>query len=324
LKMAKHSEARAVVVSGKIYRGLLMLYPAEHRREYGALMAQLFQDQCRDARRAAGGWALTLLWLRTAIDLAKSLPLEHWRDFKQRRTMFNKIVLAFRGNALMTFLGLFSAVFVVVLGVSIAMALMTPEQYASKARIRVVSPAKLGVLRTPGDAQRRLLMVSPEDSFVQHQVEAMRSDAVLGRVAKELNLAQAWGADSAGAALGEADTINRLRGMVDLQPGGKAQLIDVRVRSTESVEAASIANALVRAYREVSMEQQSSAAGTPAQRLVEIVETAMPSGRPFAPNKPLTVFLGFFGGTFLALAIGGVGAVVVLLKRRKSPPIAMA
>ena len=35
---------RVLSISDRIYRMLLVVYPAEHRREYGSLMAQAFCD----------------------------------------------------------------------------------------------------------------------------------------------------------------------------------------------------------------------------------------------------------------------------------------
>ncbi len=64
-------------VSGKIYGALLVMYPAQHRREYGALMVQVFRDQCRDAKRQGGLLGFILLWINTLIDLATSAIQEH-------------------------------------------------------------------------------------------------------------------------------------------------------------------------------------------------------------------------------------------------------
>ncbi len=62
-----------------IYRRLLLLYPRSHRREYGALMAQLFQDQCRDlpAREDGSRRGLARLWGKTLLDLVCTAFYEH-------------------------------------------------------------------------------------------------------------------------------------------------------------------------------------------------------------------------------------------------------
>jgi hypothetical protein len=50
------------------YCALLYLYPPRFRREYGAEMAQLFNDLCRDARRRNGTWGVMNLFVRAVFD----------------------------------------------------------------------------------------------------------------------------------------------------------------------------------------------------------------------------------------------------------------
>lgn len=64
----------------RAYRGLLRLYPSWFRERYSDEMVQLFSDQLRDARAAAGrpaGTATT--WIRTLGDLAVTAVSEHAR-----------------------------------------------------------------------------------------------------------------------------------------------------------------------------------------------------------------------------------------------------
>jgi len=67
---------RILAISDAIYRKLLRLYPRAHREEYGALMAQLFRDQYRDAYREGRVPGILRLWRRTLSDLAKNSLLE--------------------------------------------------------------------------------------------------------------------------------------------------------------------------------------------------------------------------------------------------------
>lgn len=58
-----------LTASERIYRALLIAYPADFRREYAAEMTRLFRDTCRDAYRQ-GGIAAALLWsFSTLVDL---------------------------------------------------------------------------------------------------------------------------------------------------------------------------------------------------------------------------------------------------------------
>ena len=238
--------------------------------------------------------------------------------------MFHKIVWAFRNNPGLrtTFLTLFGTVLLLVLSSSILLAFLAPEQYASTARIKV-EPTATDV--TPQGYQR-YVVGSYDPYFIQKQFELIQSEAVLDRVAKKLNLGESWGKRSAGGTLSEADTIKLLKERIFLRPVRNTSLIEVRVYSESAGEASNIANVLAETYRYLKSEQRQRAVGVgaPVARLVEIVDSAVPGLRPVRPNKPFTVFLGLFGGAFLALLVGGVGTLLVLLNRRLSSPAATA
>jgi hypothetical protein len=56
-------------LSEHIYGALLILYPVEFRRDYGALMLQIFRDVSRDRYHHQGAAGLALWWCRTLLDL---------------------------------------------------------------------------------------------------------------------------------------------------------------------------------------------------------------------------------------------------------------
>jgi hypothetical protein len=61
-----------LAISDRIYRLLLIAYPDDFRRTYGAEMAQVFHDSCRDAIAREGAAAIAGVWLRTIGDLIVS------------------------------------------------------------------------------------------------------------------------------------------------------------------------------------------------------------------------------------------------------------
>lgn len=63
-------ETRWIALSERVYRMLLILYPADYRREYGALMAQIFRDVCRERYRSHGVIGVVWWWCKTMLDLA--------------------------------------------------------------------------------------------------------------------------------------------------------------------------------------------------------------------------------------------------------------
>ncbi|MFN8419968.1 MAG: hypothetical protein U0528_12115 [Anaerolineae bacterium] len=85
-------------IAERSYQLLLLLYPPDHRAEYGYWMAQAFRDLCRDAYRDHGLIGLLEVWLRTFIDALLTAYQE------RRRTVNVFKPIALRG-AWITLLG---------------------------------------------------------------------------------------------------------------------------------------------------------------------------------------------------------------------------
>src|SRR5215467_6086951 len=64
----------------KLYRFFLRFYPARFREEYGTPLEQEFTDEYNEA---SGAMARGTLWIRTARDLAMSIPMELARELRQ-------------------------------------------------------------------------------------------------------------------------------------------------------------------------------------------------------------------------------------------------
>jgi hypothetical protein len=77
--MIRRQFPMSIVLSDRLYRLLLWLYPADHRDEYGPLMAQVFRDQCRAAYQRGGASRVVWLWFPLLIDLTVTLLEEHRR-----------------------------------------------------------------------------------------------------------------------------------------------------------------------------------------------------------------------------------------------------
>jgi hypothetical protein len=70
-----------IALSTRLYRTLLILYPADYRREYGGLMVQVFRDVCRAKYQQYGWAAVALWWCTTLLDLALTV-IEQRRKVK--------------------------------------------------------------------------------------------------------------------------------------------------------------------------------------------------------------------------------------------------
>ncbi len=68
---------RLIECSVACYRLLLFVYPGEHRRTYGPLMADAFDDLCRVIAKQYGAAGLLTLWLETLVDVMTSSAEEH-------------------------------------------------------------------------------------------------------------------------------------------------------------------------------------------------------------------------------------------------------
>jgi hypothetical protein len=67
----------AFSLAERLYRILLYVYPAAHRREYGPLMVQLFRDLSRASYHQRGFGGLIQLWSHILADTAVAATVEH-------------------------------------------------------------------------------------------------------------------------------------------------------------------------------------------------------------------------------------------------------
>jgi len=70
-----------------IYRKLLWLYPRIHREEYGALMTQLFRDQCRVSLKGEEGKSVLIVLFKALPDLGLPALREHITEQTESRNM---------------------------------------------------------------------------------------------------------------------------------------------------------------------------------------------------------------------------------------------
>lgn len=75
-----------IVVSERLYCALLIFYPAAHRREYGVLMVQVFQDVTRETYHRQGAAGMLLWWCTTLLDLT----LTAFEERRKVRFVFSK------------------------------------------------------------------------------------------------------------------------------------------------------------------------------------------------------------------------------------------
>jgi hypothetical protein len=66
-----------LLLAERLYAALLFLYPAEYRREYGALMRQFFRDVTQEKYQQQGMIGVMLWWSKTLLDLILTVIEQH-------------------------------------------------------------------------------------------------------------------------------------------------------------------------------------------------------------------------------------------------------
>ena len=130
--------------------------------------------------------------------------------------------------------------------------MLGPASYRAEARIRV-EPAAL----EPAGASDAREKSNADPYFVQTEFEVIRSEAVLGRVIKSLDLNQEWGRRFAeGEPLKTQETLLLLRNKIQLRSIRHTRLIDIAVLSGNRDEAARIADAIANSYHDYRLEER--------------------------------------------------------------------
>ncbi|HBE29606.1 MAG TPA: Stp1/IreP family PP2C-type Ser/Thr phosphatase [Ktedonobacter sp.] len=79
--MASSPLKRSSSFSERLYRLLLLSYPAKFRQRYGYEMLQTFRCYRQELLQRDDKWGVARLWSFVAYDLAKTVFIEHWKEF---------------------------------------------------------------------------------------------------------------------------------------------------------------------------------------------------------------------------------------------------
>ncbi len=128
----------------------------------------------------------------------------------------------------------------------------SPMTYQGSVRVRLDADRPARLETTDG----KLKLELTDASFMQTELEILRSRSVLNGVIERLDLAAAWGRrDRGDTKLPLPAAFARLRSHLKLRPVGHTSLIDICVLDEEANEAARIANAIAASYREFRVNQ---------------------------------------------------------------------
>lgn len=142
--------------------------------------------------------------------------------------------------------------------------------YKSTARIKL-DREPTGVQELAGSQT----VVGYDPYFVQTDFEAIRSQAVLGKVAEKLKLADQWSKEGEeGKTLSSEETVALLKKKLDLRAAKGTGLLEIGVKSDKPEEAAQIANAIAETYRDQRQEERKQLAQSGAKALGLALNTA--------------------------------------------------
>jgi len=217
--------------------------------------------------------------------------------------------------SLIIFSVVFVLVFMLIVITTTLVTFILPEAYESTARIKVDANPAGSPLSRPAQATSG---PSALPNFVQTTCEIIQSEIVLRKVVEAMDLNVEWGKKyAAGDPLKISESLQLLRGRLEVRPVRNTSLIEIRGLSEKPEEAASLANGVTRAYVEYV---KSASDGTQ----VEVVDTGFPGLRPVRPNKPLNIGLGIVVGVLLGSACGALavwfGRLYQRMKLRDAAP----
>jgi beta-lactamase regulating signal transducer with metallopeptidase domain/uncharacterized protein involved in exopolysaccharide biosynthesis len=132
--------------------------------------------------------------------------------------------------------------------------LVSPPTYEAVARVRIERDQS--AVADSGTAERPT-GGNYDPYFMQTEFEVIDSDMLLGRVAKDLGLAQQWGERfGVRTPLTTTETITRLRSKLQLRPVRSTSLIQIKVVGEKTYESAAIANSIAQEYGKYRQEQR--------------------------------------------------------------------
>jgi polysaccharide biosynthesis transport protein len=142
-------------------------------------------------------------------------------------------------------------VFLITAIVATAVTFLLPESYASTARIRI-EPDSIADIAGVGS---HVTYAQYDPYFIQTEFEIIQDRVVLGKVIESLNLNVEWGKKYfGGETLKTPETMEFLKRRMSLTPVRNTKLIGITVYSEDKNDAARIANAIAKAYREYRLD----------------------------------------------------------------------
>jgi len=143
--------------------------------------------------------------------------------------------------------------FVLTVGTAIGITMVLPKQYTATATL-VVDQSR------PDPVAAAIYSGNPSPAYMATQVDVLKSERIAQQVVRKLGLAtspkarEQWMKDSDGAGSFEVWLVEGLQASLEVKPSRESNVISVSFKSSDAQDAATMANAFVQAYMDVSLE----------------------------------------------------------------------
>ena len=144
-------------------------------------------------------------------------------------------------------------VFLITAIIATAVTFILPVSYSSTAQINIEPDTQSDISPMTG-----LGGTGPvyDAYFLQTQLEILRGPVVLGKVIDALDLNEVWGKKYGVGIFKTTETLEFLRNQLNLTPVRNTTLVDITVYSGDKNEAAALANAIAKAYKDYRLESR--------------------------------------------------------------------
>jgi capsular exopolysaccharide synthesis family protein len=141
-------------------------------------------------------------------------------------------------------------VFLITAIIATAVTFILPVSYASTSEIEI-KPDGPDITDMTG----QVVPATYDPYFLQTELTLLEGPTVLGKVVEQLDLNNKWGAKYGVGAFKTSETVEFLKNMIGLSPVRNTTLVDITVYSGDKNEAATLANAIAKAYHDYRLEQ---------------------------------------------------------------------
>src|SRR5450432_944666 len=167
---------------------------------------------------------------------ARLLFLDYWRIIRIRKAII-------------------ITVFLITAIIATAVTFILPVSYSSTAQINIEPDTASDI--SPMNGMGGGTAPIYDAYFLQTQLEILKGPVVLGKVIDGLDLNEVWGKKYGVGTFKTSETLEFLKNQLSLTPVRNTTLVDITVYSGDKNEAAALANAIAKAYKDYRLDRHS-------------------------------------------------------------------